>query len=502
MTQSADTTIPAPIGGWNARDPISAMAPTDAVKLDNFIPGTGGVALRPGTSVFATSIASGAAVNSLMEYNSPGGSVKLFAAAGSAIYDVTSGGVIGAGSLTSLSNSKFQHTMFSTSGGNFLVICNGADSVHNYNGTSWSTPAIVGATSSTFINVAVHASRLWFVQTGTLSAWYLPTQSIAGTATEFPLGAVFKQGGYLVAIASWTRDGGSGPDDIAVFITSKGEVALYSGTDPSSTDTWAKVGTFKIGEPIGRRCTVKLGGDVGVLTSQGLLPLSRVLPGLEANQTATAITNKIRKAFEDSYRAYGQTFGWQAIEYAKAGLLIVNVPQGSGATSVQYAMNELTSGWCRLKDINATCWSPFGDAMYYGTSSGTIRKYDVDSVDDDTPITGVMLPAFQNFGGPMEKQFHMARPLYTAAVGTDIPVICRVEYDDSEASINIQSIPSSGTPWGSPWGSAWGPSIGSVFAWQGIQGIGKVASILLGISSRTPLTFHQADIIFETGGPI
>jgi hypothetical protein len=500
MTQSADTTIPAPIGGWNARDPISAMPATDAVKLDNFIPGTGGVALRPGTIEFATG--AGAAVNSLMEYNSPSGSVKLFAAASTNIFDVSSGGVIGAAVVTGLTNSTWQHTMFSTSGGSFLVICNGADSVRWHNGAAWGTPIILGATSSTFVNVAVHASRLWFVQSGTSDAWYLDTQSIAGVATKFPLGAVFKLGGYLVAIASWTRDGGSGPDDIAVFISSKGEIALYSGTDPSSTDTWAKVGTFKIGEPIGRRCTVKLGGDVGILTSQGLVPLSRVLPGLEAQQQEFAITNKIRKAFESAYRGNGQTFGWQAIEYAKGGLLIVNVPQGAGDTSVQYAMNTLTSGWCRLKDINATCWSPFGDSMYYGTSSGNVRKYDVDNVDDDTPITGVMMPAFQNFGTPMEKQFHMSRPLYTAAIGTDIPVVLRVEYDDTDASISIQSIPTSGTPWGSPWDSPWGPRIGSVFAWQGVEGIGQVAAILLGISSRTPLTFHQADLLFETGGPI
>lgn len=502
MPQSQELTIPAPIGGWNARDPISAMAPNDAVRLDNFIPGTGGVALRPGTTAFATSIASGAAVNSLMEYNSPGGSVKLFAAAGTAVYDVTGGGVIGAGSLTSMTNSTFQHTMFSTSGGTFLAVVNGADSYRIYNGTSWSTPAIVGVASSTFVNVAVHASRLWFVETGSLDAWYLPVQSIAGTATELPLGAIFKLGGYLVAIASWTRDGGSGPDDIAVFITSKGECALYSGTDPSSTDTWAKIGTFKVGEPIGRRCVVKLGGDIGILTSQGLVPLSRVLPGLEGQQQEFAITNKIRKAFEDSYRAYGQTFGWQAIEYTKGGLLIVNVPQGAGTTSVQFCMNELTSAWCRLKDINATCWSPFGDAMYYGTSSGTVRKYDIDNVDDNTPITAVMLPAFTNAGTPLEKQGHMCRPLYTAAVGTDIPVSLRTEYDDSDASITIASIPSSGTPWGSPWDSPWGPSIGSVQAWQGVQGIGTVLSILLGVSSRTPITFHEANLLFETGGPI
>ena len=28
--------FPAPVGGWNARDPLAAMDPADAVKLINF----------------------------------------------------------------------------------------------------------------------------------------------------------------------------------------------------------------------------------------------------------------------------------------------------------------------------------------------------------------------------------------------------------------------------------------------------------------------------------
>ena len=33
--------IPAPVGGWNARDSLDAMPPTDAIKLVNWIPRAG-----------------------------------------------------------------------------------------------------------------------------------------------------------------------------------------------------------------------------------------------------------------------------------------------------------------------------------------------------------------------------------------------------------------------------------------------------------------------------
>jgi hypothetical protein len=43
-------------------------------------------------------------------------------------------------------------------------------------------------------------------------------------------------------------------DDYAAFITSEGQVAVYSGADPASSTTWSLVGVFDIGAPIGRRC--------------------------------------------------------------------------------------------------------------------------------------------------------------------------------------------------------------------------------------------------------
>jgi hypothetical protein len=41
----------------------------------------------------------------------------------------------------------------------------------------------------------------------------LPVASIAGTAAKLTIAPFCKLGGYLVDIGSWSRDGGSGPDD-------------------------------------------------------------------------------------------------------------------------------------------------------------------------------------------------------------------------------------------------------------------------------------------------
>ena len=63
----------------------------------------------------------------------------------------------------------------------------------------------------------------------------------------FPLGQIFKMGGFLVQMATWTIDNVSGMDDYAAFITSEGEVAIYQGYDPTQQSTWSLVGVFRIG---------------------------------------------------------------------------------------------------------------------------------------------------------------------------------------------------------------------------------------------------------------
>ena len=80
-------TFPAPTGGWNARDPLAAMAPNDAVQLDNYIPTTGDARLRGGSMPFATGMPA-QPVETLVEYSS-GGADELWAIAGGNIYNVS-----------------------------------------------------------------------------------------------------------------------------------------------------------------------------------------------------------------------------------------------------------------------------------------------------------------------------------------------------------------------------------------------------------------------------
>ena len=61
--QTASTaSVPAPLGGWNARDGLAMMKPSDAVILDNYFPNSGSCDLRGGTALsdLAAKVADGA----------------------------------------------------------------------------------------------------------------------------------------------------------------------------------------------------------------------------------------------------------------------------------------------------------------------------------------------------------------------------------------------------------------------------------------------------------
>ena len=129
---SANTaSVASPIGGWNARDSIANMSPLDAVTLNNFWPTPTDVQLRLGYSKFSTGITG--QVNSLMNYAGVT-SQKLFAAAGTSIYDASGSTAIAVKTIT---NDKLQHVNVGTTGGHFMVAVNGDDAALLYDGTNW-----------------------------------------------------------------------------------------------------------------------------------------------------------------------------------------------------------------------------------------------------------------------------------------------------------------------------------------------------------------------------
>jgi hypothetical protein len=379
----------------------------------------------------------------------------------------------------------------------------------------WSTTTISGTNTLTgvalnpvnLITVTVFKQRCWYIENNTMNCWYSTISGFQGALTLLPLGQIFKMGGFLMQMATWTIDNVSGINDYAAFITSEGEVAIYQGYDPSTIATWSLVGVFRIGRPIGRRCICRLASDVLVICTDGLAPLSKMLL-TDRSQPDALVTNKIINAINADAQAYGSNFGWQCIEHPLGNKLILNVPEVPDTTAHQWVMNTVSTSnaWCRFKNWNANCWAVQQDSLYYG-GAGVVILADVGTSDSGMAITFDAKPAFSYFDSMQEKRFLMVRPIFrTSALINIPPITLNVDFEDV---INAAPFFNQGlsAPWNtSPWNTTpWGGQTPNfqIKNWLGVSGIGYAASgRITAQSNNIAIQWQSIDYLFEPGGPL
>lgn len=159
------TSFPAAVGGWVSNYNLAAppSTPQCACVLDNIFPlDTGGI-VRRGSSLYATAEDTSIPIDSVFSYVT-GRDERLFMANANKIYDITvvaqaeninlvddlgnyitddSGNIIGQNStenlvaVSGLTSGHWCDLKFNTTGGEYLIIVNGSDPMHLYDGTAW-----------------------------------------------------------------------------------------------------------------------------------------------------------------------------------------------------------------------------------------------------------------------------------------------------------------------------------------------------------------------------
>jgi hypothetical protein len=362
---------------------------------------------------------------------------------------------------------------------------------------------VTGLNTDRFATVNLFKERLYFVEENSLSFWYLPVDSINGQVDEFPLGGIFKRGGYLQAMGTWTIDAGYGVDDLAAFITSNGEVAVYKGSDPSDPNDWSLVGLWNVGQTFTRKCVFKFGGDMLLLTEDGLVPLSAGLQSTRLDPRVN-LTDKIFFAISQAASAYGNNYGWQMNYFAKNNMLILNVPVTGG--SEQYVMHNITKSWARFTNINANCWEMSGEDMYFG-GNGFVGKFYDTYADAGTNIRAFTQQAYSYFDRRGQlKRFTLVRPILQTDNG--VPnVLCGISVDfdtvDLTTQISFNPVIDPTGLWDiDVWDSSnFGGGLVTTRIWQGVTGLGYAGSISMNVVSQG-IEFHWAstDYVMESGG--
>ncbi len=387
--------------------------------------------------------------------------------------------------------STLTYTMLSDPGGNAAPV-----------GTYSNALAITGFDTKNAYNISIFKNRVFMIEKNSLKWWYLGTSAIAGAAASFDLGSVFRYGGYLVAMGTWSLDGGYGMDDYAVFITSQGEVAVYSGTDPSSSTTWNLVGVYSIGSPMGKRCMMKYQGDLLVICKDGIAPMSKSLMSSRVN-SRTNLSDKIQWAMSLATSDYDGNYGWETMIYPDNNMVIVNIPVSTTAQE-QYVMNAITGAWCKFTGYAAYCWEYFNNEIYFGTDGGNVVKAWTGNNDNGAGIVARALPAFSYFGNPTTiKRWTMARPILSTTGSLTVNMTLNTDFNLTGYGGLIGYSTQGTNLWDTAkWdGASWSTGVEYKRDWQTVAGVGYSAAVQLVIGTvNTEVRWVSTDYVFENGG--
>jgi hypothetical protein len=381
----------APVRGWISATNLAAAPDGAALVLENWYPTATGIKMRRGSDKHGTASTT-EPLESGMAYVGASSS-KMFGAADGDILDLTApadADVAPTPDVTGQTSNYYSHINFTNPAGtNYLMCANGTDDIQTYDGTTWAALVtgvgageLTGLDSATVDHLNVYKNRIWLTDK-TMTAYYLPTDSIAGTVGEVLLAGVFRNGGYIMFSATWSVDAGNGPNEFIVFASSKGEYAIYQG-DPADASTWGIVGLYDASPPLGKNAFIRVGGDLLVLTEIGLVPMSLIKNKDPAALALASISRNIQPDWQAEATAR-RNLPWEIVKWTSRNIAYITCPVASDESvtpPICFAVNLETGAWSKVTGWNTRCFILHDDRVYFGTNAGTLMQADVGGFDD------------------------------------------------------------------------------------------------------------------------
>lgn len=500
--------VSAPLKGLSLSSKLTPGDPLTAVILKNFVVDDDRVTCRAGYVKIATA-AVAAPIHHLIPWY--GGTPRLLAASNNNLLDAQTGAVIKGG----FTSNDWHWSSFSNLGtADFTVMVNGANGVWSWDGTLGTGTGIVKETVTApasaayivpdqFQIVLSHMNRLWFADNSNLAVYYLPLQQKSGEVVPIPLNAVFKRGGTIRAMYTWSIDGGMGLDDKLVIFTTNGECAIYSGIDPD-TDLGLQ-GVYRFDAPMSKHSVVNYGGELYVLVATGLVPMSTMMRA-EAEQLGKE-DRAVISVFLDEATKYRATPGWMAFLNPSSGRLLCNIPQGAPNRYMQMVRHMPRPVWSQFADIPSRCWGWIDPFLYFGDDKGSIYRMHPQNLNDNGfPIMVDLQPSWSLYRTPAQKHFKMVMP-HIITDGAPQPFLdFRVDYDTTppvnQPDVSIGEVDAM-------WDTAtwdvdyWAQDMRPNNNWQGVAALGRVGAPRL-TAAILNCSFSVAgfDVLYEAGAAL
>lgn len=374
-----------------------------------------------------------------------------------------------------------------------------------------STVAITGVDTNKLSQVWSHKSRLFFIEKNTLKAHYLPVDSIGGALSALNLAPIFRKGGNLLFGATWSLDSGDGLDDKCVFVTDEGEVAVYGGTDPSSASTWALEGVYELGQPIDKHAHFRIGGEVMIVTDDGIFPISQAVFTAYEQLFERALTRPIEDEWRRNVAQRSSADPVAATIWQSQGFLLVSTPEKVGGLNASYVCNTRYGTWSRYIGWNVDCAVEHNDKFYFADENGNVYQGEVGGEDAGSGYTGHIVPKFSDLGTPGKKVVSQIGLLSRSTATVTFAATALKDYENRTLPTpQATAADTSSAIWGTAeWGTAtWGADeiLEGSQVWKSAGATGYAISPAISITSndtRAPrVEIVGIQVRFEVGSPL
>jgi len=520
---SFSKSMPAPVGGLNVVDAINLMPKNDAISLVNWIAQQYGVRSRKGYMEWAINF--DRQVRTIMEYAPARASVanfKMFAVTDANIFDITNS-TNAPPSVVVLPGTdqygRFTWTMMSNAAGTFLLCCSNNGGYRYFDGTTWTTVTLGGGAGqisgidpANLAFVMTWKNRVWFIEKNSTRAWYLAANAISGAATLFDFGPLLENGGVLSFLARWTLDAGTGVDDYLVIGGENGDTLIYKGTDPSTAATFGMVGNWFVGRlPVGQRCFVQYGGDLLIMSENGIQPLSYVTRGGQSLFRVSAVDylKKIQPLMSELVAQKINLQGWEFNLNPSENLLIVQQPTNTLVYD-SYALYTNNNTWSQFTGMPMTTMFTGSQGFFFADAANKVYKGFVGYFDavaygqtSGNGIAGIIQPSYSYFDRPgMNKQWHLIRPTFLAVDRPAVTVTMLADYQQNVLPSTPVYTASNGAMWDvSNWDvGMWAGGLQTYNDWYGAAALGYAGSVRLDTVVIGDTFLASIDYTFEPGG--
>jgi hypothetical protein len=312
------------------------------------------------------------------------------------------------------------------------IIADGAGVPLVFDGTAFTAGNFSTGTStdqSEFDGVMAHQDRLFFWKSGgKLEFYYGGVGAIMGALTRFPLDRLGNITGRISIVIPLTIDAGTNTNDVLCIITTTGHVVTYSGLNPGDANDWSLVTLMKVAPPLSRFSAAKVGGDVWVATSAGIVSMAESIAS-----GALALANAVSRpvAREISSLMNGGPAEWQLHTAADGSFIILNRWDLTTSTAVQYIFDFESQSWTTA-DYQARYWHNL--VLQTGFTGGNQRLSTVQSeMGGDTPVEAEWHSSW--FGIGRDGQIASVRPEIIAKAPLTMTIMVLSNHDETPADL-------------------------------------------------------------------